>query len=281
MIGETQSTKLPSHRKQSLDCGKPIRNTGFLALALLVTCVVSSVAAADHPASIQRVGRLLGFGWGDGYHVCRDGGCRPGADLPPQGFPDQFGPKKTRGGWTGCSGCGKIYPAGTALTRPHVANCAGSCDAGSCDDPTAPYMIHDTEIDPPAATIAPPIPETPQETAALQETANEILDAAVVENDPRQAASPNDQLPRRIVPTQHEHQQLLTQPKTIRLPKVTSPAVSPSVHGNPFPHTSTGETSTGKTVERSHRLPTRLPARIATRPSAPQPSGWNPIRQPG
>ncbi len=36
---------------------------------------------------LQRLGRCLGVGWGDGYHACDSSGCRPGADLPPEGLP--------------------------------------------------------------------------------------------------------------------------------------------------------------------------------------------------
>lgn len=70
-------------------------------------------AHADHPATMQRLGRLLGVGWGDGYHVCRDGGFRPGADLPSHGYPDQFGHASCR------DGCGSIYPPGTGLSQVH------------------------------------------------------------------------------------------------------------------------------------------------------------------
>ncbi|MCA9138095.1 MAG: hypothetical protein KDB00_15085 [Planctomycetales bacterium] len=96
--------------------------------ALLVCSAVlgvSTTAVADHPASLQRLGRWLGVGWGDGYHVCRDGGIRPGADLPPQSFPDQFGPKKSH------DTCGLIYPPGAGL----VASSRGTvpCDQNTCD----------------------------------------------------------------------------------------------------------------------------------------------------
>ncbi len=32
---------------------------------------------------IDRTGRYLGAGWGDGYHTCKGSCCRPGSDIPP------------------------------------------------------------------------------------------------------------------------------------------------------------------------------------------------------
>ncbi|WP_182865083.1 hypothetical protein [Stieleria mannarensis] len=118
------------HKQRKPRANSPVRRTTpkrlatSAALALATWTLSAGIhsipdARADHPATLQRVGRLLGVGWGDGYHVCRDGGCRPGADLPPHGFPDQFGHKKC------ADRCGQIYPAATALPRvrhglPHL-----------------------------------------------------------------------------------------------------------------------------------------------------------------
>nr|WP_143548343.1 hypothetical protein [Rhodopirellula sp. SM50] len=116
--------KSNQQRPTPLDPPRPPRATRRkrLATAAALTLAALSLAAAnqalpdahaDHPATMQRLGRLLGVGWGDGYHVCRDGGFRPGADLPPHGYPDQFGHASCR------DGCGQIYPPGTGLSRVH------------------------------------------------------------------------------------------------------------------------------------------------------------------
>ncbi|QDV82410.1 hypothetical protein [Stieleria magnilauensis] len=116
--------KSNQQRPTPLDPPRPRRVTRRkrLATAAAVTLAALGLAAADqtlpeahadHPATMQRLGRLLGVGWGDGYHVCRDGGFRPGADLPPHGYPDQFGHASCR------DGCGQIYPPGTGLSQVH------------------------------------------------------------------------------------------------------------------------------------------------------------------
>ena len=109
------------------------RRRVVLALASVAALAGSTVATAGHPVSVQRLGRLLGFGWSDGYHVCRDSGLRPGADLPPQSYPDQFGPKKAK---KPRGTCGEIYPAGTALPPPSPKRHANrsDCDSGPCQD---------------------------------------------------------------------------------------------------------------------------------------------------
>ena len=135
MLGKKTALKSRCHRTQTVaDSRQPKRWARSLVIALTATAAASTAASttatADYRSSIQHVGRLLGVGWGDGYHVCRDGGFRPGADLPPKGFPDQFGPPKKR---VGFGGGGEIYPPGTGLARAHTAANSQSCDSGNCD----------------------------------------------------------------------------------------------------------------------------------------------------
>ncbi|MCS7468341.1 hypothetical protein NZK35_16945 [Stieleria sp. ICT_E10.1] len=116
--------KTNQQRPTPLDPPRPRRATRRKRLATVAALTLAALsvtaanhalpdAHADHPATMQRLGRLLGVGWGDGYHVCRDSGFRPGADLPPHGYPDQFGPAICR------DGCGQIYPPGTGLSQVH------------------------------------------------------------------------------------------------------------------------------------------------------------------
>ncbi|WP_146520649.1 hypothetical protein [Stieleria varia] len=66
---------------------------GLLTAASMIPGVLAAgslTAAEPGPmgAMMDRVGRFWGFGWGDGYNACRDGGCQPGADLPPTSYTD-------------------------------------------------------------------------------------------------------------------------------------------------------------------------------------------------
>ncbi|MEO1528642.1 MAG: hypothetical protein AAFX06_24745 [Planctomycetota bacterium] len=106
-----------------------------LRSVVLLGLVLSGLSAANagNPISIQRVARHLGVGWGDGYHACRYGGCRPGADLPPQSYYQQFGAKRG-----GCDACNNVYPPNTALCGKascDQSNCDGAitCDQPGCD----------------------------------------------------------------------------------------------------------------------------------------------------
>ncbi|MEM6471736.1 MAG: hypothetical protein AAF802_19405 [Planctomycetota bacterium] len=90
---------------------------------ILGFATAGSTAFADTTSIIDRAGRLLGFGWGDGYHACRDGGCRPGADLPPGSYVQQFGSAKRRD-----IGHGGIYPSQTALPK-RLQHLRSDCDS--------------------------------------------------------------------------------------------------------------------------------------------------------
>ncbi|QEF99049.1 hypothetical protein Mal15_31080 [Stieleria maiorica] len=192
-----QPRAIPRGRRSTT---KRLATSATLALAALTSAAgIHSIpdARADHPATLQRVGRLLGVGWGDGYHVCRDGGCRPGADLPPHGFPDQFGHKRC------ADGCGQIYPAGTALPQvrhglPHlltglpklppvsgpavysagVAPCHSpnrtrtTCDDAACDVSGCDYA--DEIVDAPNALAG---PETNSPPNAPPEPSSAVADA--------------------------------------------------------------------------------------------------------
>lgn len=89
----------------------------------LFAAFASFPALAGPPALLEQAGRYLGAGWGDGYHACKDGGCRPGADLPPGSYTTQF-TKRTKP----ASDCGGIYPPQTGLPR-QLRHLAPGCDS--------------------------------------------------------------------------------------------------------------------------------------------------------
>lgn len=55
-------------------------------LAVAAALLVPSVTVAELTTHIDRAGRLVGAGWGDGYHACESSGIRWGADLPPRSY---------------------------------------------------------------------------------------------------------------------------------------------------------------------------------------------------
>ncbi len=65
-------------------------------------------ALAEMPSTLQQLGRIVGAGWGDGYHACK---CSEGglcADFPPR--PYCQGNCDGQCGQNGCNGCGDIIP---------------------------------------------------------------------------------------------------------------------------------------------------------------------------
>lgn len=71
-----------------------------LLLAFAVLGIIGS-GPSEAVEPLQRTLRFFGIGWGDGYHTCANGGCRPGADLTPRTFYDQYGRRGFAAGRTG------------------------------------------------------------------------------------------------------------------------------------------------------------------------------------
>ncbi|MEL6109504.1 MAG: hypothetical protein AAFU85_26135 [Planctomycetota bacterium] len=115
--------------------------------SLAIAIAIGSLGTADagKPLSLQRLGRQFGVGWGDGYHACRDGGHRPGADLAPQSYYDQFVVQKSR--WAACE---NVYPPSTALcldgTCDSKVASLSDCDGG-CDDTSHDAAVFGGEIE--------------------------------------------------------------------------------------------------------------------------------------
>jgi len=55
----------------------------WLLTLTLTGLMPAGLGIAQSLNPLQRVGRLHGVCWGDGYHACRDSGTRPLDDLPP------------------------------------------------------------------------------------------------------------------------------------------------------------------------------------------------------
>ncbi len=58
----------------------------LVALAVLAGGPVGLGATATAGETIDRFGRLWGYGWSDGYHTCTSGGHRVGRNLPPLSY---------------------------------------------------------------------------------------------------------------------------------------------------------------------------------------------------
>ena len=106
--------------------------------ATVIGC--GSFAFADTPQPVQRLGRLVGAGWGDGYHACDSSGIRPCADLPPKSYYQRFEQScstsrntKIRSAAGNALGgaIGKLY--GASSVRATAGCDGGGCDNASCD----------------------------------------------------------------------------------------------------------------------------------------------------
>ncbi|OYP36862.1 hypothetical protein [Rhodopirellula sp. MGV] len=116
--------------------------------------IAATPAFADGPSHVRQLGRLLGVGWGDGYHACSNGECRPGADLPPHGFAARHIDCDSSA--ASCEPCNGIYPPGFGLpAKKHHAN---NCDTGACRvPPPMPYSGVTEVVMPPACIRLPKI----------------------------------------------------------------------------------------------------------------------------
>ncbi|WP_040767748.1 hypothetical protein [Novipirellula maiorica] len=71
--------------------------------------------SAELPGSLQQLGRIVGVGWGDGYHACKCSEACLCADMPPRPYCE--GNCDGQCGHGNCSACGDVL----------------SCDAVPCD----------------------------------------------------------------------------------------------------------------------------------------------------
>ena len=93
---------------------------------------------------IDRLGRYLGAGWGDGYHACNGSGRRLGADIPPVGartisrrtdmidtmetFYDRFDARQTSRQLRRSRSGEAIHPSRYRVRNPNHASSHSPCD---------------------------------------------------------------------------------------------------------------------------------------------------------
>jgi hypothetical protein len=123
---------------------------------------------------LERVGRYMGVGYGDGYHVCRPEWVGPCADLPIARDQESCLTKGTFGnyGQPACDACG---------LPPEIVDCDGgscfssgrsgtecdqsSCDQGACDGPSY-YANQPLPAYAQTVSSQPPEPQMPSVTAS-------------------------------------------------------------------------------------------------------------------
>lgn len=118
-----------------------------------------TVASAELPHQpLERVGRLCGIGWGDGYHACSSSGFRPFADLPPKTYATTYGAKphlKRRLADRIGATYYDLFDAAKAQCGKAPGCDSAPCDACDCGPAATPLGA------PVSPVIAPPIQSTP------------------------------------------------------------------------------------------------------------------------
>ncbi len=111
--------------------------TSMLATVAATACAGTLVAGGLEP--MNRLGRTLGHGWGDGYHARESSGPRPGADLPPRSHSKRFDGQPMHGQFCAHRTASNYYnhiDAGQMGRANHMGlfGCGHhGCDASSCD----------------------------------------------------------------------------------------------------------------------------------------------------
>ena len=172
-LDESPSLPLAGHRQPTM-LRFDVMVAARFALLFSVACASASDCSADSPSSLQRLGRWMGFGWGDGYHACADGGVRPGADLPPKDYPEEMSrtSKCSRGD------CGTVYPASAALYPQRrstcvTGNCVSTTQSAPHPVPTVSPYSQSTPVSPnlvpaPATIQSVPVPARPMPAVTPQ-----------------------------------------------------------------------------------------------------------------
>lgn len=158
-------------------------------LVVLATLAMTVQALAQIPRPIERLGRLHGVGWGDGYHACKSSGICLTNDLPPKSatklsgnlrgntFYDHF----DRGH---CDGCDSTYAVsgrsvmdGPMMIQPPVSQSYPSMQ-GRVPETRQPTPATEPKQPTPAAkpkkAKQPKPADIPAPTPELPETAEEL-----------------------------------------------------------------------------------------------------------
>ena len=121
------------------------KNRNWLRAAVIASTLIGAVgpnaALAGEP--IQRLGRTLGVGWGDGYHTCSDSCLRIGADLPPRSYADAHAAGAHASGPLHFTRMG--HQRGTTFydrfDADRSAGCDSCCDQLGCDTPPQTLIL--------------------------------------------------------------------------------------------------------------------------------------------
>lgn len=197
---------------------------GTLFGTLLVGLTVNRVSA-ELPQPVERLGRLYGVGWGDGYQACKSSGCCVLRDLPPVSNRIRLIPPRP-----------PVAPAPRGVITYYdrfdaADSCAAnvSCDAAEADAPVVPqggavdatrppedeWLLGDPVIQPPVADPA---------VAA----SNPEPDPLPQESEPVAADRPQRLRPYRPAPPDPQPQ------RPVRLGLGSSQTPSMAVNANPF-----------------------------------------------
>jgi hypothetical protein len=154
-----------------------------LAIAIAFSLTAPRFVAAGD--AWDRMGRLWGYGWSDGYHACGDAPYVPGENLPPHDFAE----KQTQCCEKGCSPVKRCGPCNVNSVCASGTCSATNCTSGNCTphggtEDWLPETWHPANLVPtvsdPTPMVLPPTPSTP----GRQTPKSETLPAPQAEEDP-------------------------------------------------------------------------------------------------
>lgn len=178
---------------------RSVRRLALVSAIIGGSVVLHQSVQAGYPETFERVERLLGVGWGDGYQACRSSGIRPLADCPPRTYASQNNSplQRMRGCESGklarsfydvfdnqcdrLGGCDGLSGGVGGTVAPMFAKSPQACDA--CDGSTpinwdalpstaGPSIVRDANAAPMHAPVPqqPPAPRTVLESPATSGT---------------------------------------------------------------------------------------------------------------
>lgn len=122
-------------------------------IAVIAALVAPTAVRAEVSTHVNRLGRLVGAGWGDGYHACASSGRQWGADLPPRSYADRQQPSLQCRAAT-------FYDQFDWVPAHHQA---GGCDSFGCDS-ASEILIDGSQVIQNSTSIRPPSTRAPVPT---------------------------------------------------------------------------------------------------------------------
>lgn len=271
----------------------------WLLLLTLAGSMPAGLGVAEMPHPVERLGRLYGVCWGDGYHACRSSGFHPLADLPPvdrkavkaasHHFP--IVPRHQRGA--------TFYDRFDASNRSRFqpGECdspgcdSGGCDSGSyCDDSYSGSSAHGPTnvpvIDPGATGAADPVNSAPAKQraapfrpAAPVNPATAVVKPAAPEKPAEEASS--DVQPILMAPLSSRTQQ--DGPHPHRITNVPSPRTirnspAPSYAAQPTPSQVVRSSMTPRGIDPIYPDSRAAISRAVASPTSPTTTSARPTR---